>query len=84
MKKRLVHSFAFLVLLSGSWAAAQVSQSQYSADMIIRSQNGDMNAKFFYSPVKTRMDMQTPGGAVSTITDVPSRKVFMVMHDRRM
>lgn len=84
MKKRLVLSFTLLILLSTAAATAQVSVPEYSADMIMHSQHGDTNGKFFFSPTKTRMDMQTQGASVSTITDVPAKKVYMIMHERRM
>jgi hypothetical protein len=52
--------------------------------MIMHSPRGDTQGKFFFTATKTRTDMQTPGGSVSTITDVPGKKVLLVMHDRKM
>jgi hypothetical protein len=72
------------MLMCASWATAQVAPAEYSADMIMHSPRGDTNGTFYFSANKTRMDMQTPGGAVSTITDIPAKKVYMVMHERHM
>jgi uncharacterized protein DUF4412 len=83
VKKSLAFSFVFLALLSAAQLMAQAAPP-FSADIIMHSQRGDMIGKFFSSPTKTRMDMQTPGGSVSNITDMPGKKFYLVMHDRKM
>jgi len=53
--------------------------------MVTHSTRGnDITGKFYFGGTKTRMDMQTPGGSVSNITDVTEKKFYMIMHDRRM
>jgi hypothetical protein len=84
VEQRLAPYFTIFLLLSTAAAIAQVSPTEYSADMVTHTQRGDMTGKFFFTPAKTRMDMQTPGGAVSTITDVSAKKVILVMHDRQV
>src|SRR4029078_1664173 len=81
VKKSLAFSFVFLALLLAAQLMAQAAPP-FSADIIMHSQRGDMSGKFFSSPTKTRMDMQTPGGSVSNITDMPGKKFYLVMHDR--
>ena len=84
MKKRLTSCSAFLLLLWAVQALAQAAPAPFSADMIMHSHQGNMTGKFYFSVTKTRMDMQTPGGSVSNITDMPAKKLYMVMHERKM
>lgn len=83
VKKLHAFSFVFALAVAATAVWAQ-APSQFSADMLMHSAHGDMNGKFFYSVTKTRMDMQTPGGSISNITDIPAKKLYMVMHDRQM
>ena len=82
MRKRLAVSVILVMLL----AAAVMAQtpSHFSADMIMHSQHGDMNAKMFFAGTKIRMDMQSPGGAISNITDITAKKNYMLMHNSAM
>ena len=52
--------------------------------MIMHSQHGDMNGKMFYAGKKIRMDMQSPGGSISNITDITAKKNYMLMHSGHM
>ncbi|HEX6879704.1 MAG TPA: DUF4412 domain-containing protein [Terriglobales bacterium] len=84
-KRTAVLSLAFAVL--GTIAAiGQAAPAQFSADMVMHSPRGNnMNGKFFFGGTRTRTDMTMPdGGSMSTITNVPEKKVFIVMHQRRM
>lgn len=82
MKERLAVSVVSFLLFATSGIAQ--APSQFSADMIMHSQRGDMNGKMFYAGKKIRMDMQSPGGSVSNITDITAKKNYMLMHDGRM
>ncbi|MGE5111397.1 MAG: DUF4412 domain-containing protein [Acidobacteriaceae bacterium] len=83
MKKRLAVSVV-PILLFGLSAMAQVAPAQFSADLLMHSQRGDMTGKMFFAGKKMRTDMETPGGAMRNITDVEKKQVVMVMPERKM
>ncbi len=66
-------------------AAAQVMPSPFSADMKMHAKGGDdMSGKFFFAGQKMRMDMDAHGRTMSTITDLATKKSFVLMHDQKM
>ncbi len=82
MKKRLAISVIPILLFAFSGLAQ--APSHFSADMIMHSQHGDMNGKMFFAGTKIRLDMQSPGGSVSNITDLTAKKNYILMHNSRM
>ncbi len=81
MRKR--HAVFLIPILLGVIAIGQ-APSHFSANMLMHSQHGDMNGKMFFAGNKVRMDMKTPGGSMSSITDTAAKKNYMVMHDQQM
>lgn len=82
MRKRL--AFSVILILLFSFSAIAQAPSHFSADMIMHSQRGDMKGKMFFAGPKIRMDMQSPGGSISNITDISAKKNYMLMHNSAM
>lgn len=85
MRKRFaVAIVSAVVLLSAAVALAQ-APAPFSADMQMHSKSGqDMTGKFFFDHQKTRMDMNSPRGEMSTIADIQAKKSYTLMHDQKM
>ncbi|MDT8066709.1 MAG: DUF4412 domain-containing protein [Terriglobia bacterium] len=81
--KRLAVSTIPILLFAIS-AMAQVMPSQFSADMVTHTSHGDMKGKMFFGGTNIRIDMESPGGPVSNITDITAKKNYMVMHNSQM
>ncbi len=82
MRTRLAVSLIPILLFAIGLLAQ--APSHFSADMLMHSQHGDMNGKLFFAGTRIRMDMQSPGGSVSNITDITAKKHYMLMHERQM
>jgi hypothetical protein len=74
------------VILACVWvlAATAAGAANFSGDLSMNAGGQKIDGKIYVKGDKQRLEMQTPGGAVVNILDVPAQKVFVLMPAMKM
>jgi outer membrane lipoprotein-sorting protein len=80
LRKLLPLALACLWVLGAAAAGA----AEFSGDLVMETGGQKITGKIYVKGDKQRLEMETPGGAMVNILDVPSRKVFVLMPAMKM